>query len=150
MSNDFGISAGVNSVSDSLEASRQAGKKLTKTIENIQHDGIEIAQQELEARQKHKEHEEAIQNSIIYKAIQEYKKQSAILEAENKAEKEFKSKYGVKEWNKVLELKEVVEKEHKENQKYYGHKLQDVKKVQFYCWFVAFIITCLLFYFDLV
>jgi hypothetical protein len=150
MSDDYGISAGISSVSDSLEATRKAGKKLTKTIENIQHDGVEIAQQELEARQKHREHEEAIENSIIYKAIKEYKKQSAIVEAENKAEKEFKSKYGVKEWNKVLELKEIVQKEHKENQKYYGHKLEDVKRVQFYCWFVAFIITCLLFYFDLV
>jgi len=144
------IAEGASSLADSLEQSRQAGKKLTKTIENIQHDGTEVALQELEARKKHKVHEEAMENSMIYRAIQEYQNQSAIIQAENEAEKEFKAKYGAKEWSKVLELKAVVEKEHQESKKYYGHKLEDVRRVQFWCWFVAFIITSLLFYFDLV
>ena len=144
------IAQGTESLARSLEQSREAGKKLTKTIENIQHDGTEVALQELEARKKHKLHEEAMENSMIYRAIQEYENQSAIIEAENKAEKEFKAKYGSKEWSKVLELKTVVEKEHQESKKYYGHKLEDVRRVQFYCWFAAFIITCLLFYFNLV
>ena len=144
------IAEGASSLADSLEQSRQAGKKLTKTIENIQHDGTEVALQELEARKKHKVHEEAMENSMIYRAIQEYKNQSAIIQAENEAEKEFKAKYGAKEWSKVLELKAVVEKEHQESKKYYGHKLEDVRRLQFWCWFVAFIITSLLFYFDLV
>jgi hypothetical protein len=144
------IAQGTESLARSLEQSREAGKKLTKTIENIQHDGTEVALQELEARKKHKLHEEAMENSMIYRAIQEYQNQSAIIKAENEAEKEFKAKYGSKEWSKVLELKAVVEKEHIESKKYYGHKLEDVRRVQFYCWFAAFVITCLLFYFNLV
>jgi hypothetical protein len=87
---------------------------------------------------------------MIYRAIQEYQNQTAIIEAENLAEKEFKAKYGSKEWAKVLELKTVVEREHQESKKYYGHKLNDVRRVQFWCFFVAFVITCLLFYYDLV
>ena len=144
------IAEGAKSLAESLEQSREAGKKLTKSIENIQHDGIEVAQEQLEARKKHKIHEEAMENSMIYRAIQEYQNQSTIIEAENKAEKEFKAKYGAKEWAKVLELKAVVEKEHLDNKKYYGHKLSDVRRVQFWCFFVAFIITSLLFYFNLV
>ena len=144
------IAEGASSLADSLEQTRQAGKKLTKSIENIQRDGTEVALQELEARKKHKIHEEAMDNSMIYRAIQEYQNQSAIIQAENEAEKEFKAKYGAKEWSKVLELKAVVEKEHQESKKYYGHKLEDVRRVQFWCWFVAFIFTSLLFYFDLV
>ena len=144
------IAEGAKSLADSLEQSREAGKKLTKSIENIQRDGTEVALQELEARKKHKVHEEAMENSMIYRAIQEYQNQSAIIKAENEAEKEFKAKYGAKEWAKVLELKAVVEKEHQESKKYYGHKLEDVRRVQFYCWFAAFIITSLLFYFNLV
>jgi hypothetical protein len=144
------IAEGASSLADSLEQTRQAGKKLTKSIENIQRDGTEVALQELEARKKHKLHEEAMENSMIYRAIQEYQNQSAIIEAENQAEKEFKAKYGAKEWSKVLELKQVVEKEHQESKKYYGHKLEDVRRVQFWCFFVAFIITSLLFYFNLV
>jgi hypothetical protein len=144
------IAEGASSLADSLEQTRQAGKKLTKSIENIQRDGTEVALQELEARKKQKLHEEAMENSMIYRAIQEYQNQSAIIEAENKAEKEFKAKYGAKEWSKVLELKQVVEKEHLESKKYYGHKLEDVRRVQFWCFFAAFIITCLLYYFKVV
>jgi hypothetical protein len=147
---DNPIAQGAESLANSLEQSREAGKKLTKSIENIQRDGTEVALQELEARKRHKLHEEAMENSMIYRAIQEYQNQSAIIEAENQAEKEFKAKYGAKEWSKVLELKQVVEKEHQESKKYYGHKLEDVRRVQFWCFFVAFIITSLLFYFNLV
>jgi len=144
------IAEGAKSLSDGLNQAREAGKSLTKSIENIQHDGLDVAQQELEVQKRHKAYEEALDNSMIYRAIREYKNQSAIIEAENKAEKEFKEKYGVTEWNKVLELKTVVEKEHHENRLYYGHKLDDVKRVQFYCFFAAFVITSLLFYFRLV
>ena len=147
---DNPIAEGAKTLANSLEQSREAGKKLTQSIENIQHDGTEVALQELEARKKHKIYEQAIENSMIYRAMQEYESQKAIIIAENKAETEFKAKYGAKEWNKVLELKAVVEKEHKENASYYGHKLRDVKRVQFYCFFAAFVVTCLLYWYGLV
>ena len=147
---DNPIAEGAKTLANSLEQSREAGKKLTQSIENIQHDGTEVALQELEARKKHKIHEQSIENSMIYRAMQEYESQKAIIIAENKAETEFKAKYGAKEWNKVLELKAVVEKEHKENASYYGHKLRDVKRVQFYCFFAAFVVTCLLYWYGLV
>ena len=144
------IAEGTKQLANSLNEAREAGKSLTKSIQNIQHDGVEVAQEQLEARDRHRQHEEAIANSMLFKAVKEYEKQSALIKAENKAEKEFKAKYGDKEWSKVLELKTVVEKEHKENANYYGHKLRDVKRVQFYCFFAAFVITCLLYYFGLV
>jgi len=144
------IAEGARSLSKSLNQTREAGKELTKSIENIQRDGTEVALQELEARKKQKAHEESMENSMIYRAIQEYQNQSAIIEAENQAEKEFKAKYGAKEWAKVLELKSIVEKEHKENKKYYGHKLQDVRRVQFLCFVAASIITYFLWKFKLV
>jgi hypothetical protein len=144
------IAEGAKSLAESLNQSREAGKSLTKSIQNIQHDGVEVAQEQLASRDRHRQHEEAIANSMLFKAVQEYEKQSSIIKAENKAEAEFKAKYGAKEWAKVLELKIVVEKEHKENASYYGHKLRDVKRVQFYCFFAAFVITCLLYYFGLV
>jgi len=144
------IAEGTKQLANSLNEAREASKSLTKSIQNIQHDGVEVAQEQLEARDRHRQHEEAIANSMLFKAVKEYEKQSALIKAEDKAEKEFKAKYGDKEWSKVLELKTVVEKEHKENASYYGHKLRDVKRVQFYCFFAAFVITCLLYYFGLV
>ena len=144
------IAEGAKSLSDSLNSAREAGKSLTKSIEDIQHDGIEVAQQKLTEKKRQAAIEEATNNSMIYRAIQEYESQKSIILAENKAEKEFKEKYGSKEWSKVLELKSVVEKEIADNKKYYGHKLEDVRRVQFWCFFVAFVITTLLFYFNLV
>jgi hypothetical protein len=144
------IAEGANSLSEGLNQAREAGKKLTKSIEDIQHDGTEVALQELESRKRHKAYEEAMNNSMIYRAIQEYQNQKAIIQAENDAEKDFKAKHGAKEWAKVLELKNVVEKEHLDNKKYYGHKLSDVRRVQLWCFFAAFIVTSLLYYFRLV
>ena len=144
------IAEGAKQLANSLEETRQAGKSLTKSIEDIQHDGVEVARQELEALKRKRLIEEVTENSMIYRAIQEYEAQKAVIIAESKAEDEFKQRYGDKEWNKVLELKDVVEKEHLENKKYYGHKLDDVRRVQFYCFFAAFVITCLLYWFNLV
>ena len=144
------IVEGTKQLAQSLDDAREAGKSLTKSIENIQHDGIEVAQQELELLKRKRLIEDAIENSMIYRAIQEYQNQITIIKAENKAEADFKAKYGAKEWNKVLELKTVVEKEYKENQKYYGHKLEDVKRVQLYCWVAAAIVTYFLWRFNLV
>ena len=144
------IAEGAKSLAESLNQSREAGKSLTKSIEDIQHDGVEVARQELDALKRKRMIEEATENSMIYRAIQEYETQKAVIIAESKAEDEFKQRYGDKEWNKVLELKNVVEKEHLENKKYYGHKLDDVRRVQFYCFFAAFVITCLLYWFKLV
>jgi len=144
------IAEGTKQLANSLDEVREAGKSLTKSIQNIQHDGVEVAQEQLASRDRHRQHEEAIENSMIYRAIQEYQNQYTIIKAEDKAEKEFKAKYGEKEWNKVLELKAVVEKEHKENQRYYGHKLEDVKRVQLYCWVAAAIVTYFLWRFNLV
>ena len=144
------IAEGAKSLAESLNQSREAGKSLTKSIEDIQHDGVEVARQELDALKRKRLVEEATENSMIYRAIQEYEAQKAVIIAESKAEEKFKERYGSKEWNKVLELKDVVEKEHLENKKYYGHKLDDVRRVQFYCFFAAFVITCLLYWFKLV
>lgn len=144
------IAEGTKSLSEGLNQAREAGKNLTKSIEDIQHDGLEVARQELDALKRKKLIEEARENSLIYKAIDEYESQKAVIIAENKAEEEFKQRYGDKEWGKVLELKDVVEKEYNENKKYYGHKLDDVKRVQFYCWVVAAFITFLLWKFNLV
>jgi hypothetical protein len=144
------IAEGAKSLSDGLNQAREAGKSLTKSIEDIQHDGVEVARQELEALKRKRLVEEATENSMIYRAIQEYEAQKAVIIAENKAEKEFKNKYGTKEWNKVLELKTIVEKEAKENKTYYGHKLEDVRRVQFLCFVVASIITYFLWKFKLV
>ena len=96
------IAEGAKSLAESLEQTRQAGKKLSKTIQNIQHDGVEVAQEQLQAKEKLRLHQEAVENSMLFKAIKEYEKQSVILKEEKKAEKNFKTQYGVKSGIKFL------------------------------------------------
>jgi hypothetical protein len=138
------IAEGAKSISEGLNQAREAGKSLTKSIQDIQHDGVEVAQEQLAEHRRKKAYQEATENSIIYRAIEEYESQSAVIKAENDAEKTFKAKYGDKEWNKVLELKSVVEKEIQETKQYYGHKLSDVRRVQMWCFFAAAVCTYLL------
>jgi len=144
------IAEGAKSLSESLNQTREAGKSLTKSIEDIQHDGAEVAHEQLRARKRQQAVEEARENSLIYRAIDEYEAQKAVITAENQAEKEFKAKYGAKEWAKVLELRAVVEKEQKENKTYYGHRLSDVRRVQFLCFFAAAVVTYFLWKYQLV
>jgi uncharacterized protein (DUF342 family) len=96
------IAEGAKSLSEGLNQAREAGKSLTKSIQDIQHDGVEVAQEQLAEHRRKKAYQEATENSIIYRAIEEYESQSAVIKAENDAEKTFKSKYGDKEWNKVF------------------------------------------------
>ena len=44
MSDPFAFSEGIKTLSGSLDASREASKKLSKSIEGIQNDGLEAAQ----------------------------------------------------------------------------------------------------------
>ena len=138
------IAEGAKSLSGGLNQAREAGKSLTKSIQDIQQDGVEVAQEQLAEHRRKKAYQEASENSMIYRAITEYESQSAVIKAENDAEKSFKAKYGDKEWNKVLELKSVVEKEDQETKQYYGHKLSDVRRVQMWCFFAAAVCTYLL------
>ena len=48
------IAEGTKSLSEGLNQAREAGKNLTKSIEDIQHDGVEVARQELDALKRKK------------------------------------------------------------------------------------------------
>ena len=52
MPDGFGFSDGIKSVSHSLNATRDATKELSKSIEGIQKDGLDVAQQL--ARERHR------------------------------------------------------------------------------------------------
>ena len=52
MSDPFGITEGAKTLSGSLDSAREGSKQLTKSIEGIQHDGLEVAQQKARERQR--------------------------------------------------------------------------------------------------
>ena len=50
MSDPFGLSDGVKGLSSGLDSAREASKSVSKQIENIQKDGLEVAQQKAQER----------------------------------------------------------------------------------------------------
>ena len=52
MSDQYGINEGVKTLTGSLGVARESAKSLTKSIEDIQKDGAEVAQQKAAERRK--------------------------------------------------------------------------------------------------
>jgi len=144
MSDPYGISEGIKSATGSINSIRESTKEITKTIEGIQKDGAEVANQKAQEYVQKKRNEEYAKDVLIFAALEEYNRLAHTIKEESKAKREFISKHGEKEWAKVLELKSVVEKERKDYKKYHGHKASEVKTVQFLCFVVAFIVTVIL------
>jgi hypothetical protein len=59
MSDPFGIAEGVKTLSGSLDASREASKGLSKSIEGIQKDGLDVAQKQAQDRLRARREAEA-------------------------------------------------------------------------------------------
>lgn len=144
MSDPYGISQGIKSATGSINSIRESTKEITKTIEGIQKDANDVAAQRLQQKLENERKREANKDALIYAALEEYKRLRHNIDAEAKEKREFIAKYGEKEWAKVLELKAVVEKERKRSKEYYGHQLNDVRRVQFLCFVAAFIVTIIL------
>lgn len=137
MADDFGLSEGVKGLSGSLDAARDASKGLSKSIQGFQNDGLEVAQQQARERKLAEKRSALLKERAIYKALEEYKHQKLISDEEYKAKVEFVKKYGAKEWEQVLKIKNDIEKLEAESKKLFDADLQKVRRVQFLCFLAA-------------
>jgi hypothetical protein len=141
MPDGFGFSDGIKSVSHSLNATRDASNELSKSIEGIQKDGLDVAQRL--ARERHRAYREAElrKQNILIRALDSWKQKKQISDEEAKLKIDFVKKYGSKEWDSVLRIKLDIENlERKENEDF-QHDLKEVRRVQMWCFIVALIIT---------
>ena len=134
---DYGISEGAKKLSDSLEASRDAAKSLSKSVENIQQDGLDVAKQKAQERLIAKKEAEVKKRLAIHKALAEYRNRRLISEEEFKLKTEFVRQYGSKDWEEVLKIKNELEKLEKVENDEFKKDLDKVRKVQFYCFIAA-------------
>ena len=137
----YGIPEGVRSLTESLEASRTASKGLSQSIENIQQDGLDVAQRQAKQRQINKREAEVKKQLAIHKALAEHRKRRLITEEEFKLKSEFVKKYGAKEWESVLKIKLDIENMQRKENEEYQHDLKAVRRVQFYCFAAAAVIA---------
>ena len=141
MADPFGISEGAKTLSGSLDASREASKGLSKSIEGIQKDGIDVAQQKANERRRALREAEFRKQTALIKALEDWNKKKQISDQEAKLKIDFVKKYGAKEWEAVLKIKLDIENLERLANESFQHDLKEVRRVQFICFAVATLIS---------
>jgi hypothetical protein len=141
MSDPFGITEGTKTLSSSLDASREASKGLSKSIENIQHDATELAQRKAQERLRLKREAELKKERALIKALESWKHKKQISDEEAKLKIDFVKKHGAKEWEALLKIKLDIENMDRKNNEEYQHDLKAIRRVQFYCFAFATVIA---------
>jgi len=141
MSDPFGLSEGAKTLSGSLNASREASKSLSKSIEGIQQDGIEVAQQKARERIRAKREADLKKEIALVKALEEWKRKKQISDEEANLKIQFVKQYGAKEWESVLRIKLDIENMERKANEEYQHDLKEVRRVQIWCFIAALMVT---------
>jgi len=141
MSDPFGLSEGVKTLSGSLDASREASKGLSKSIEGVQQDATDVAQQKAQERRRAIREAEFKKEQALIKALEQWKRKKQISDEEADLKIKFVKQYGAKEWDSVLKIKLDIENMERKANEEYQHDLKEVRRVQFWCFFAAAIIA---------
>lgn len=137
----FGLADGAKALSGSLNASREAAKGLSKSIEGIQQDGLDVAQKKAAERRRAIREAEFKKQTAIIKALEDWKRKKQISDEEARLKIDFVKKYGAKEWEAVLRIKLDIENMERKSNEDFQHDLKEVRRVQFYCFAVAALIA---------
>ena len=141
MADPYGISEGVKTLSGSLDASREASKGLSKSIEGIQKDGLDVAQKQAQDRLRARREAETKKEMALIKALEAWQHKKQISDEEARLKIDFVKKYGAKEWDAVLKIKLDIENLQRKDNEEYQHDIKAVRRVQLYCFAVAALIA---------
>ena len=138
---DYGISEGAKTLAHSIDSSREASKSLSKSIEGIQKDGIDVAQKKAQERRREQREAEHKKQTALIKALEDWQQKKQISDKEAKLKIDFVKKYGAKEWEALLKIKLDIENMERKANEDFQHDLKEVRKVQFYCFALAALIA---------
>jgi hypothetical protein len=141
MADPYGISEGVKTLSGSLDASREAAKGLSKSIEGVQQDAVDVAQKKATERRRAAREAEFKKETALIRALKDWNHKKQISDQEAKLKIDFVKKYGAKEWEALLKIKLDIEDMERKNNENFQHDLKAVRRVQFYCFLAALIVT---------
>jgi 7,8-dihydro-6-hydroxymethylpterin-pyrophosphokinase len=145
MSDQYGINEGVKTLTGSLDIARESAKSLTKSIENVQKDGAEVAQQKAAERRRE---QQFVPDTTVVKALKEYELVQEVKKMELRMKAEVVSKYGPKAWDDVLVIKQRLIKQEAQNKKMFDSDMKAVRRVQMYCFLVAAVVSYLIVWGD--
>jgi len=137
----FGLSEGVKGLTGSLEASRTASKGLSQSIENIQRDGLDVANKQAQERLRARREAEFRKEKALIKALEHWKHKKQISDEEADLKIKFVKAHGAKEWEAVLKIKLDIENMQRKDNEEYQHDLKAVRRVQMYCFALAAVIA---------
>jgi hypothetical protein len=137
----LGLSEGAKGLSSGLDSARDAGKSVSKQIENIQKDGVDLAQQRAQERIRARREAEFKKQRALIKALEQWQHKKQISDEEAKLKIDFVKKYGAKEWDALLRIKLDIENMERKDSEEFQHDLKAVRRVQFYCFVAALIVT---------
>jgi hypothetical protein len=138
---EYGIPEGVTALSNSLQSSRKASQQLSQSISDIQRDGVDVAKQQAQERIRLRRETELRKERALIKALESWKYKKQISDEEAKLKIDFVKKYGAKEWEAVLKIKLDIENMQRKDNEEYQHDLKAVRRVQFYCFALAAVIS---------
>ena len=133
----FGFLEGTKAVTKSIDATRETAKALSKSIEGIQQDATDVAKKQAQDRARIAREAEFRKEKALIKALDEWKRKKQISDEEASLKINFVKKYGAKEWESVLKIKVDIENLERKSNEEYQHDLKAVRRVQFWCFFVA-------------
>jgi hypothetical protein len=137
----LGLSEGAKGLSSGLDSAREAGKSVSKQIENIQKDATDVAQQRAQERIRARREAEFKKERALIKALDEWKRKKQITDEEADLKIKFVKQYGAKEWDALLRIKLDIENMERKNNDEFQHDLKAVRRVQFYCFLAALLVT---------
>lgn len=138
MSDQYGINEGVKTLTGSLDVARESAKSLTKSIENVQKDGAEVAQQRAAERRKAQQYQP---DTTVMKAFKEYELVQEVKKMELRMKAEVINKYGSKAWDDIQVIKQRMIKQEAQNKKMFDKDMKAVRRVQWYCFLAAAIVS---------
>jgi hypothetical protein len=137
MADELGLSAGAKGISEGFKTGREAGKEIGKNIEDVQKEAVDFAKERANQKIRERREAELKKERAIYKALEEYRHRKKITEEEYQLRVEFVKKYGTKEWDKVIQIKNEIDKLEKADKEYFDAELAKIKWVQFWCFLAA-------------
>lgn len=142
MADQFGFSEGVKTLTGSMDSARESAKSLSKQVEAIQKDGLDVAQQKAQERLRAKREAEVKKRLAIHKALAEYKHRKLISHEEYSLKVEFLRQFkntamGEKEWAEILKIKRELEELEKKDKAEFDGDLKNIRRAQFMCFLVA-------------
>jgi translation initiation factor 2 alpha subunit (eIF-2alpha) len=141
MSDPFGITEGTKTLAASLDSAREGSKQLSKSIEGVQQDAVDLANKRAQERKRAAREAEFKKEHALIKALEQWNHKKQISDQEAKLKIDFVRKYGAKEWEALLRIKLDIENMERKNNEEFQHDLKAVRRVQFYCFFAALIVT---------